>query len=388
MATSLNDALAQFDATAANLSRLDAVWEKMKAIARRPRDPFDDSQGRQYRELYRDFAGLLKGLPSLNGWSINARPAETLEAATLAGLPGNNRRGASLGDLTDDLDEYRNRLKVLRRQLVRKRLQQVIEAVDQQVSGLRKPRAPRTEHSKTDPYWARLLDGVAEIDRLLADGARPKAWGTLQRHLHFAMAPDVTDIQLRDWPSVKGELEKMALDDAEPLAVATTDLASLVTAHPKGAASTALSWKKLKAKDFERLVFLLITGADGYKNAELLMHTNAPDHGRDLSVVRVREDSLSGYIEERVIIQCKLWHSKSISTADVAGAVAQMPHWEPPPVNVLVMTTTGKFTAGAVAWIEKHNNEAKHPRIEMWPDSRLETLLARRPDLVATFGLR
>jgi hypothetical protein len=107
MATSLNDALAQFDATAANLSRLDAVWEKMKAIARRPIDPFDDSQGRQYRELCRDFAGLLKGLPSLNGWSINARPAKTLEAARSAGRPGNNRHGAILGDLTDDIDEYK-----------------------------------------------------------------------------------------------------------------------------------------------------------------------------------------------------------------------------------------------------------------------------------------
>jgi len=41
-----------------------------------------------------------------------------------------------------------------------------------------------------------------------------------------------------------------------------------------------------------------------------------------------------------------------------------------------------------VAWIEKHNDAGKQPTIEMWPESHLELLLARRPHLVAEFKLR
>jgi len=44
---------------------------------------------------------------------------------------------------------------------------------------------------------------------------------------------------------------------------------------------------------FERLVFSLIGSAPGYENPEWLIHTNAPDRGRDLSVFDI-SDSLSG----------------------------------------------------------------------------------------------
>jgi hypothetical protein len=46
--------------------------------------------------------------------------------------------------------------------------------------------------------------------------------------------------------------------------------------------------------------------------------------------------------------------------------------WEPPPVDVLVIATSGRFTADAVRWIENHNNARKHPTVEMWPESHLE----------------
>ena len=45
-------------------------------------------------------------------------------------------------------------------------------------------------------------------------------------------------------------------------------------------------------------------------------------------------------------------------------------------------------TADAVALIEKHNNDGKRPQIEMWAESHLELLLARRPHLVSGFNLR
>ena len=46
------------------------------------------------------------------------------------------------------------------------------------------------------------------------------------------------------------------------------------------------------------------------------------------------------------------------------------------------------FTTDAVAIVEKHNVDGKLPFIELWADSRLETQLSQRPDLIASYGLR
>ena len=62
--------------------------------------------------------------------------------------------------------------------------------------------------------------------------------------------------------------------------------------------------------------------------------------------------------------------------------------WEPPRVDVLIIATTGRFATDAVDLIEKHNTSNVALRIEMWPDSHLERLLARHPELIATFHLR
>jgi hypothetical protein len=55
---------------------------------------------------------------------------------------------------------------------------------------------------------------------------------------------------------------------------------------------------------------------------------------------------------------------------------------------VLIIATSGRFSADAVTWIEQHNNAGATPFIEMWPDSTLETLLAQKPYLAAAHGLR
>jgi hypothetical protein len=118
------------------------------------------------------------------------------------------------------------------------------------------------------------------------------------------------------------------------------------------------------------------------------MHTNAPDKGRDLSVTRVVEDPLAGVLRSRVIIQCKHWLSKSVGGGEVSLLKDQMTLWEPPKVEVLILATSGRFTNDAVSLIEKHNTGDRALRIEMWPESHLERLLASRPWLIAQFGLR
>ena len=50
--------------------------------------------------------------------------------------------------------------------------------------------------------------------------------------------------------------------------------------------------------------------------------------------------------------------------------------------------TSGRFTADAVALIEKQNQSDSALRIEMWAESHLERLLASRPALIAEFSLR
>ncbi|MFM5642060.1 restriction endonuclease [Aeromonas veronii] len=149
-----------------------------------------------------------------------------------------------------------------------------------------------------------------------------------------------------------------------------------------------LKWEKLSPDDFERVIFALISSEKGYENPEWLMKTNAPDRGRDLSVLRVHNDPLGGVFRHRTIIQCKHWLSKSVSVSDIAELKEQMKLWEPPKVDIHVIATSGRFTSDAVALVERHNQSDSGLRIEMWPESHLERLLSRRPSLIAEFGLR
>lgn len=207
------------------------------------------------------------------------------------------------------------------------------------------------------------------------------------RQLHFADTTDLQNIREHDWPECKKGLAELVYEESEPLPVAAVDLATIVAAKPSGPVSTALNWSALTDEGFERVVFELITNVAGYVNPEWLMETNAPDHGRDLSVTRIVADLLSGEQRQRVIVQCKLW-KRSISDTDIAATLTRILHWEPPKVDIVVFATSGRFTADGVRYVERNNDDRKVPRIEMWPNSRLEQLLAQRPHIAAAFGLR
>src|SRR5438309_5303815 len=116
---------------------------------------------------------------------------------------------------------------------------------------------------------------------------------------------DLMDVIRLDWPEVKIGLTKGLYGQDEPLPVDVDDLGTLAAAQPKGHVITKLKWGTLTDEDFERLVFSLIGTAPGYENPEWLMHTNAPDRGRDLSVYRTVSDPLSGSIRSRIVIQCR-----------------------------------------------------------------------------------
>ena len=289
-----------------------------------------------------------------------------------------------------ELREYRFRLNNQRRKLIRDALITLIDEIDADLRVLRAGVREETYPYRLEAeHWIPLKNHVKQIDTLLGSSVdRPARWRDLHRHMAFGYTGDLQDIEHLDWPSVKEGLRKSLYGQNEPVPVAVEDLALVVAARPAGPVATVLNWENLNDADFERLIFVLISSTLGYENPEWLMKTRAPDRSRDLSVYRVIADNLSGTERRRVVIQCKHWQTKSVAVCDCAEAVAHMEVWSAPPVDELVIATSGRFTADAVDWIERHNSKGVRPRVFIWPESHLEMLLAKRPDLIAQFALR
>lgn len=390
---SLMAALEIFEAAEANLVKLERVWAEIEAripsgISYASDPDFDDRT--------RAFAVLQAALPKLDGWAPNAVAlslndiAQNRFDAMELGEPGaQNSVEALVEEPGRELREYRFRLAAMRRNLTREALSDLIDSVDVDIASVRvSVGRPDLPEKIDDEILAALRDHVLQIDALLGSVDRPARWSTLRRHLWFGQTGDLDDIETVDWPQVRGALLKGLYGELDPVPVAVDDLASLVAAKPRGPVTSKLVWSNIDDEQFERLIFTLISHSSGYENPEWLMQARAPDRGRDLSVMRVQHDALSGTLRQRVIIQCKHWLGRSINMPDVSSLKDQMLTWSDPVVDVLVIATSGRFTAEAVVWIEKHNNLRGTPRIEMWPESHLERLLAARPGIIAEFGLR
>jgi hypothetical protein len=289
------------------------------------------------------------------------------------------------------LREYRFKLNSKRRALIRDALIALIDQIDADLRTLRQiAGSDPGDNGKLEPEaWSDLCDHLTQIEVLLGSSVKkPNRWSDLMHHAHLGFVGDYHDVATHDWPQVKAELRKGLYGANEPLPMQVDDLGSLVAAKPSGPITTQLNWSKLDDQAFERLIFSLISDTAGYENPEWLMQTRAPDRGRDLSVTRIIQDALSGTLRLRVVIQCKHWLSRSVSLPEVGAAKDQMATWINPRVDVLVIATSGRFTADAVTWIEGHNASGMSPWIEMWPESHLERLLAARPAFIAEFGLR
>jgi hypothetical protein len=387
----LDELLNAMDRTSANLARLEAIWDRAQ-----PMIPTGPSRGssREYEDLRRGWMSLLTGLPPIDGW----RPTEN--------LPDIDAAGQAFLDLADigepafdlmeqletpgrELDEYRFRLGHARRRAIRERLQElsglVGRALPRIVEGV-----PRGSQDELDHPGVELVtDSVGEIERLLGDTVtRTQRWSNLRRHLYFGQGHDWHDIAEMDWPAIRADLENVTLSDTEPLPVPDFDLGAAAADKPVGEASFGFAWETLSDGDFERLLYELMRGFPNYKNVELLMKTNAPDRGRDLSAQRVIHDDGGTERVERVIIQAKHWRAQSVAPRDIQEALASLPTWEPPPIAALIIATSGRFTAAAVAVVERRNADLMRPHIELWPENRLESLLSARPDLMGIYARR
>jgi hypothetical protein len=387
-------ALEKFEATEANLVKLERLWEEMEKMI--PSGiVFGDSP--EHEDRLRAFTSLMDVLPLIDGWKPSAEPPSLheiaqnrLDAMEVGEFEAQVSVERWIDEPARELREYRHRFNSKRRALIRDMLVELIDTIDADLRTIR-AKASDAEPGTELPaeYWTDLKEHVAQIEVLLGSSVeRPPRWGDLRRHAHFGYIGDLNDIEKFDWPTIKDALRKGLYGANEPIPVAVDDLADLVQAKPRGAIATKLNWEHLDDETYERLIFALISQEADYENPEWLMQTRAADRGRDLSVYRVSTDSLSGTMRQRVVIQCKHWLSKSVSLPDVSQVNEQMALWSNPRVDILIVATSGRFTADAVTWVEQHNAKGIAPRVEMWPESHLERLLAARPALIAEFGLR
>lgn len=389
----LDQALDHFDTVYANLERLEKVWRQLEEMVPFGIQFFTGSQS-EYEDLRRAYTDLLRGLPPVDGTTITAAPLALNEIAqermdahdvglteALVGVE------EAISEPGEAIRDYRFRLGRARGKLVRPRAVELVREIERLVTVLEQ-RVPEDGSPWDDDDWVRLVDAVSEVERLVGPAVRRGRWTDLRRHLSFGQRVDLHDISSMDWPSVRPQIEDALYAEDEPLPVPAIDLGTLAATAPSGPVSTALAWDRLAPEDFERLIFNLVGGAEGYENAQWLTHTNAPDRGRDVSVERVVTDALTGVSRQRVILQCRHLRATSISATDAAASVAAMKLWEPPPVDVLVLATSGRFTSDAVDWIERHNQGSARLKVEMWPESHLESLLAQRPAIVVELGLR
>ncbi len=392
----LNDALKQFDAVETNLARLDAVVESYDALIPGGISFTAGSpEGLRADELQESFRDLAASLPPIGGWIVDAILVDLddiaqarLDAAEIGEPQIEIELQRSISEPSRQIAEYRRRFTKLRRALVRDRARELLGEIDDSLAEAAGD-VPRDSDPVDHPAWDRFRAAFLELERLLGTSIMQRGrWADLKRHLSFGQGVDLHDIVENDWGSVRPYIVEGLYSQLEPIPVDIPDLATVVDQRPSGPVTTKLAWDALTPEDFERLTFNLLTSAGAYENVTWDMRTNAPDRGRDLAAYRVVEDPLSGIQRRRVAVQCKHWLTRSVGPADVAAEVASIKLWDNPPVDVLIIATTGRFTMDAVSWIEKHNGAREHPAIEQWPESHLESLLAQRPNLVAEFNLR
>jgi hypothetical protein len=395
MTNSLANALKHFEIAEANLTKLEKLWDEIRELI-----PSGLSFGSppEYEEKCQLYKLILPHLSKIDGWVPSTEPMEfdSIAQSRLDAMEiGEISVTISVENQVDqpglELRQYRFKLNQKRKELTRVKMSELIDSIDSVIRDMSRELDVCKEHNVSPEIlpssWETLDSHVSQIDTLLGSTKRPPRWSDLQRHIFYAKLHDFSDVKERDWPIVKHFLLEGIYEENDPIPLEVEDLSTLVAAKPKGSIDK-INWTKIDPEDFERLIYTLLSSSEGYENPQWLMHTNAPDRGRDLSVERVVRDSLSGVQRQRVIIQCKHWLSKSISVAEIQTLQGQMKLWEPPRVDVHIIATTGRFSADGVALIEKNNQSDQALKIEMWPESHLEMILAKRPDLIAQFKLR
>ena len=391
--TTLDHALRQFELAEANLARLEKLWGRIEGAL-----PSGPSFGAppDYDKWCIAFENILGALPAIDGLRVEHRLYDYdavaqmhLDAMEIGEFEAKLSVARTLSQQGDELSQYRIRLGMKRRELVRRRLIELIDRVDRILAVFGSEESGAEEGLQVaESHWSELRESVTEINVLLGSDKRPEKWDVLLQKLDPKRSVCLTGIADRVWPEVSRFLKDGLYGDLDPVPVDAVDLNEVVNANPEGSVSKRLDWAALSDEEFERLIFNLLSEAEGYENVQWLQKTHAPDRGRDISADRIEVDGLGSVRRYRTIVQCKHWLTKSVAAADIGASSGAMALWEPPRVDTLVIATSGRFTGDAISMVEKHNQSDRALFIEMWAESHLEKTLASRPHLLGQFGLR
>lgn len=384
----LEEVVRRFDRVAANVAKLESVWERVQ-----PMIPTSVAMGSppEYDDLLRQWDNLRTGLPPVDGFTV-ATPLPNHDELGLAFIDRDAFESIPLFEAGErpgkELAEYKFRLNRARRKAIRGRLEELEDTVSillaQIVAGIPRDSGEELRGERQESF--RQL--IAEIETLLGDTVnRSDRWGYLHRHMAWTQGQDWHDILEIDWPAVRQDLVAAMSSPEDPIDVPNEDLGQLA-ATTTGGVTVGLPWERLTDAGFETLLYDLVRSYPSHSNAQLLMRTNASDRGRDLSFQRQMVDDTGTVRVERIVVQAKHWLSKSVSVVELTTLLGQMSLWEPPTVHGLVVATTGRFTSDAVAFAERHNDKSLRPRLELWPDTHLETMLSQKPSIAAGHGLR
>lgn len=392
----INEILRKYEAIEANLEKLFSLWIKINKLMPEKAVFFDPAEN-EYDDYCRSFSDILEQLPKIDGYKLSYNLFELneigkrrLEIMQYGEIEDKIYLDEELYQQEKDLFQYKFLLNRKRKELIRKYIKGIFDEIDIDLLVLLKKYPFEFEDKAEtirDDVFTKLKENISILNLLLGSIKRPIRWSYIIRHLNFGMVQDLHDIQKNDWPEIKKSLENTIYAEFDPIVVDVADINELIEGSETEKIIAKLKWENLNPEDFERIIYNVISDSNDYENPQWLMKTNAADQGRDLSVDRVYKDHLSGVIRNRVVIQCKHWLSKSISDKEIIITKEQIKLWEPPKVDVVIIATSGRFSASAVRFAEKNNSE-NNVKIEMWADSHLETLLSERPALVAEYNLR
>ncbi len=390
--TDLNSAINQFERADLNAARLSELWSAYWSEA--PTDIAFGMDSLESDQRRREWARFVEALPAIDGFkpesylpSYHETAMNRLDYRELGEFEATVNFEEALEAPGRQLADYRYRLRVERRRLVRSTLEKVIQQVDELLTGTVELENGRAFKGTPEDGWEQLTSYWQQIHGLLAtDVPSSGRWSDMARHLRFAEPHDLRDIYSMDWPSVRQSILDHAFQD-EPLVVEIADLAEFRSSTPTGTVSTSLNWSVLGDDGFERVVLGIVESSDGYENARRLMKTRASDKGRDLSVDRIIRDELGGTTRIPTMIQCKHYQARSVDIDECIRSLEQAKLWPGASFRLVIIVTSGLFTQQAVEWVEKRTAEGSFPAVEFLGQSDLERLLASRPAIRNAFSL-
>ena len=224
--SSLMEALREFEATEANLVKLERLRQEIENLV--PKGILFGSNP-DYDDRCRAFNDVLASLPMIDGWKpecsypdLNDLAQARLDAEDIGEVSLWVETEASIEIPGKDLQEYRFRFHKKRRALIQDALSERIYLIDSDIRTIKTNLSPDIEENAQmkSPYWEALRDHVNQIATLLGSSIKkPRRWSDLLRHLHFGLMSDFHDIEKMDWPSTKMELRESLYGVNDPIHV-------------------------------------------------------------------------------------------------------------------------------------------------------------------------